>query len=285
MTMTAQSIRSDRGAYGLSVTGIDDRGALRVRDVGSWPALRVENGVGPRPSGGAFITDQEASIPTPIAHLSLDRARRRLVVRSRGKLPDADLVHPCLWPAAAIFARWQGAESFHGGAFTDVSGGAWALLGERGAGKSSLLAALALAGHQVIADDLVVVDGRACFAGPRCIDLRPGTARMLCLSDRTSPVRSTRRRRLPLAPADGRFRLRGFVHLEWASRIETKELAPGESFGRLIDQRRVAALGADHQHLLDLAGLPALRFARPGASHQLQQSADALIDATSRYAE
>jgi hypothetical protein len=273
-----------RGAYGLCVQGIDDGGALHVRDAASWPQLHVETGLRSEShSRRAFVTHREASISTPVAHLTLDRAMRRLIVRSRVKLPHADLVHPCLWPAAAVFSRWLGAETLHGGAFADSSGGAWAVLGAQGAGKSSLMAALALAGHQVLADDLVVVDGRECFAGPRCIDLRPETVDALGLARKTSPVRSTHRWRLALGPSDGRFPLRGFVHLAWGSGFKIQPLTPGEHLGLLVGHRRVAALGADHGHLLDLAGLPAFRLIRPRARDALTDTCGRLLAAISHY--
>jgi energy-coupling factor transporter ATP-binding protein EcfA2 len=194
-------------------------------------------------------------------------------------LPVADLAHPCLWPAAAVLARWRGAETLHAGALVDARGGAWAVLGDRGAGKSTLLAAVALAGHPVLADDLLVVEGRECFAGPRCIDLRRASAEHLGITSDTSSVRSTQRRRLGLEPSEGRLALRGFVYLHWGDTLAVEQMVPGEHLGVLSRQRRVLGLGADVDHLLDLAGLPALRLVRPRAWEVLEASCGALIDA------
>jgi hypothetical protein len=130
-----------------------------------------------------------------------------------------------------------------------------------------------------------VVEGRKCFAGPRCLDLRAETVATLGLGDATSPVRSTRRWRLALGPSDGSFTLRGFIHLEWGSELKVERLTPGESLGLLIGHRRVIALGADHDHLLYLAGLPAVRLRRPRAWDALAESRDALLGAISHYSE
>ena len=184
------------------------------------------------------------------------------IVSDRG-VPASDVVHPTLWPAASIFARWHGRETLHAGAFSLDGETAWAVLGARGAGKSSLLSALALRGVEVLADDLLVVEGDRCFAGPRCIDLRPEAAAALGVARSASVVRSTERRRLALEPCSGTYQVGGFVSLGWGDSISVSPLAPAESFGLLVDHRRVAALGAEFPYLLELAGMPALRFTRP----------------------
>ena len=211
----------------------------------------------------------------------LERGPVRLTVLADRRLPDADLVHPCLWPAAAVFARWRGLETLHGGAFVDDRGDAWAVLGDRGAGKSSLLAALALAGREVVADDLLVLDAGECFAGPRCVDLRPDAVHDGGL-DALALVRSTRRRRLVLAPCDGRFTLRGCVYLEWGERVEVEPLAPGEHLGMLTGHRRVAGLGANVEQLMELSGLPAFLLRRPRTTESAQHAHVALLEALSR---
>ena len=138
-----------RAAYGYLIAGIDGGDTLAVRGAQAWPVLRVSTGIESR--DGARRVDlgpDRASIDTLTGRLLLEREPVRMTVLADRRLPDADLVHPCLWPAAAVFARWRGLETLHGGAFVDGRGGAWAVLGDRGAGKSSLLAALAVAGHQ-----------------------------------------------------------------------------------------------------------------------------------------
>ena len=89
----------------------------------------------------------------------------------RKPLTAEELVHPYLTPVAAVAAHWHGRESFHAGAVA-IGGSAWALVGDRHTGKSSLLAALALRGVDIVCDDVLVVAGKEAFVGPRTVDLR-----------------------------------------------------------------------------------------------------------------
>jgi hypothetical protein len=252
-------------AYGFRWGGIRDD-ALTLHDALDWPALSVRRD----PAGGerlvqTVVDAESAWIRTPAAQLRCERAARSVAICAPRPVPDADVVHPGLWPAAAVFARWHGWETVHAGAVSLDGEGAWALLGDRGAGKSSLLAALGLGGAEVLADDLLVIDGISCFAGPRCIDLRPAAADALGVTPETSLVRCTERRRLALPPCRGSYALRGFVYLEWGGAVATERMTPAASFRALVDHRRLATLGADFDHLLELAGLPALRLTRPRA--------------------
>jgi hypothetical protein len=266
-------------AYGYLIAGVDGGEMLAVGGAEAWPLLTVTTGIepcdGPRT---VELGPDRARIDTLGARLVLEREPVSLTVLARHRLPEADVVHPCLWPAAAVFARWRGLETLHGGAFVDDRGGAWAVLGDRGAGKSSLLAALALAGHEVVADDLLVLDGDDCFAGPRCVDLRPDAVAELGLGALPS-VRSTERRRLVLAPCQGRFALRGCIYLEWGERVAAEALTPGEHLGLLTAQRRIAGMGANVEQLLGLSGLPAFRLRRPQARGCMDVTRDALIEA------
>ena len=271
-----------RAAYGYLIAGIDGGDMLAVRGAQAWPVLSVSTAVESR--GGprrVELGPDRACIDTLVARLVLERESIHLSVVAGSRLADADLVHPCLWPAAAVFARWRGLETLHGGAFVDDRGGAWAVLGDRGAGKSSLLAALALAGHDVVADDLLVLDGGDCFAGPRCVDLRPDIVQGVGL-DALPSVRSTRRRRLVLAPCDGRFTLRGCVYLEWGERVEAEPLTPAEHLGRLTGQRRIAGLGANVDQLMGLSGLPAFLLLRPRTTESVHDAHAVLFEALSR---
>jgi hypothetical protein len=267
------------GAYGYLIAGIDGGDMLAVGGAAAWPVLTVSTGIesraGPR---RVELGPNRASIDTLGARLVLEREPVSVTVLARSRLPEADLVHPSLWPAAAVFARWRGLETLHSGAFVDDRGGAWAVLGDRGAGKSSLLAALVLAGHSVVADDLLVIDGGDCFAGPRCVDLKPDAVTELGLGALPS-VRCTERRRLVLAPCPGRFALRGCIYLEWGDRVAAEPLAPAEHLGLLAAQRRIAGLGANVEQLLGLSGLPAFRLRRPQARGWVDATTRVLIEA------
>src|SRR4029453_9610267 len=110
--------------------------------------------------------------------VEIERVPGRATFTTRRPLGDDELVHPYLGLAAAVYSRWLGRESFHAGAF-QARGCPWIVAGEKAAGKSTLLASLALRGRHVLADDVVVLDGVEALAGPRSIDLRADSAAAL----------------------------------------------------------------------------------------------------------
>jgi hypothetical protein len=255
---------SHNAAYGFQWAGLSSA-ALAVGGAHDWPTVSVQRA----PTSGADSAEVErvgkdtASIQTLAARLRLDRQSSMLEIRAPNGLAVADVIHPVLWPAAAVFARWHERETFHAGAVSFDGDGAWAILGEHGAGKSSMLAMLSLEGVEVLVDDLLVVAGQRCFAGPRCIDLRPEAAAALSIEPGAPLVRCSERRRLTLEPCSGEYALRGFLHLAWGADLRLEPLLPVERLPLLLDHRRVVGLGADFEHLLDLVSLPAVRLTRP----------------------
>lgn len=268
---------SHNAAYGFRWSGITSS-ALCLCGAEDWPQLSVRQTAVLDDDVTALDSDS-ASIQMPKACLRLHRDASTLEIASRLPVDASDVVHPMLWPAASVFARWQERETLHAGAFSLDGETAWGVLGERGAGKSSLLSAVALRGVEVLTDDLLVLEDNRCFAGPRCLDLRPEGAAALGLNQETSPVRSSQRRRLALEPCSGTYRLGGFVSLAWGDSVDLSPLSPAERFGLLVDHRRVAGLGTDFPYLLELAGLPALRFTRPRAWPRLETALAELIEA------
>jgi hypothetical protein len=264
-------------AYGLRIAGVDAGGALALHGAEAWPVVElgwVDAATAAAPPSG--IDGERALVRTPAGVLSVDRAHATVTLYAEREVEPGDLVHPCLWQAAAVHARWRGAETLHAGAFVPRGGsGAWAVIADAGGGKSSLLAGLAAGGHEILVDDLVVIDEDGCCAGPRCIDLRPEAAEALGLSD-VIPVRSTERRRLMLSPARAQVPLGGFVHLEWGERTELERLLPGEAFAVLAHHRRVGVLGVDYVELLRLAGLPTFRLRRQRSWAGVQESLQVL---------
>jgi len=253
--------------------------ALRLVDPGRWPALAIQQVGEPYAGADHGVRDDRAVVLGTYGTAVLRRDTMSVTFHAETTLSDAEIVHPCLWPVAAIAARWLGRETLHGGGFLDAGGGAWVVLGDSGDGKSSLLASLALSGKPVLADDLVVVDGRHCFAGPRCIDLLPETAERLGVSDQTTEVRWSERQRLILEPIAARVPLHGFVYLAWDERVSVQRLAPAARPARLANQRRVPHLGVDPVALLDLAGLPALVVQRPREWGSMAEARRLLVDA------
>jgi hypothetical protein len=269
-------------AYGIRIEGLGALDGLALRGAESWPVIHftreLTDDVLPRESE---VRSDGATIVNPAATLFVDRARAEVRVRSAVPVPEADLVHPCLWPVGAVFARWRGAETLHAGAFAPRGDhGAWAVMAESGGGKTSLLATLALAGVEVLVDDLLVIEDGGCVAGPRALDLRPEVVDRLGLGERvTVPVRSTSRERLPLAPCDARWPIRGFVELVWGDSVGVERLRPVAALVALARHRRVRDLGTDFPELLELVELPMLRLTRPQGWASAPDAAEQLLDA------
>jgi len=193
-------------------------------------------------------------------------AEPRSVLFDIGVAPDPDaLVHPIAAVPLAILARWRGHVTLHGGAF-EAAGEAWALLGEREAGKSTALGILAGLGCAVVADDLLVLDDGFVLAGPRCVDLREDAAERLGPARDLGLVGPRRRLRLSGRPAPACLPLGGFFLLEWADEplVQTERLPLPERVPLLHRLEYAGLVGpADPLKVLDLAGLPAWRVRRP----------------------
>ena len=258
---TADLASSGRGAYGLRLEGVDRADALLVRGKSEWPVLKLESHV-------------TAAAPLIADHIGPDSAMIRL--RDGGRveisselavfyldreLAAEELVHPYLAPVAAVVGSWLGRESLHAGAAV-VGGRVWALLGDRESGKSSTLAALAAAGHPVVADDVLVLDGPTPFVGPRTVDLRADApAHLGGAAIDTATARARHRVVLPAPPDE--LVLGGWIFLEWGAHQERRRLAPGEAFGRLAAARVLRIPPRDPGLLLQLAGLDAWELRRP----------------------
>lgn len=194
------------------------------------------------------------------------------------------LVHPMLTVPLSILARWRGDVTLHGGAFFHA-GGAWALAGERTAGKSSMLGALGARGIPIVADDLLVIDEGSVHAGPSCVDLRPDVAARLPGARDLGVVGTRPRFRLSTPAAPARSHVRGLFVLEWndAREPELVPMAAGERLQVLYRQEAIALLGfAEPGKFIDLVGLPMWRFRRrrdwtatPAAVGRLLEAVDA----------
>ena len=237
--------------------------------------------MGRPPPGPEHVDDERAE-------LRLRSGGRVLIERRRGRVrfqvphplrPD-ELVHPYLAPAAAVIGRWMGRESVHAGAFA-VEGRALAVVGTRGAGKSSTLAWLALGGHQVLCDDLLVVDGRATFPGPRSIDLREDAAARLGAGEAVGVTGARERWRVRLAPAGDRPVLGGFVFLSWGDSVQVRALRATERLERIVPERALRLEPARPDALLDLASLPAWEISRPRRWASLREAGERLLELAS----
>jgi hypothetical protein len=247
-------------AYGFRLAGIDSRYLQRAQD-GSRPTLTVRRSV-------STAADREQPPPgsTVLAlvgggRLVLDRQQRSAWFETPERLDEDDVVHPYLAPAAAVMAGWEGWNAFHAGAY--ASGGrAIAVLGKREHGKSTLLAALALDGVEIVTDDVLVVDGDTAHAGPRCIDLRRAGLEHTLPDAQLEPSRSGDRLRLRLPALPSAPELAGWVALEWGEGLELEPLRPGARLHRLASAHSRAGSPRDDA-LLELARLPGWALRRP----------------------
>lgn len=275
------------GLYGFRVTGAP-LGEAATADVSpAWPTFHLSTG-----ALGAWSPEATPRIGADRAVVRMADGERWLVAdRGAGSatfhgppLEPAELAHPYLSPAAAIFSRWHGREVFHAGAFVGADGKAIAVRGRRDAGKSTLLAALAARGVPVLADDLVVVEHGSVFAGPRTIDLR-AEPNALLTGDGARPVtraRSGTRWRLGLPPVDAVVPLGGWVFLapmDPAGRdapLEVRPVQPPLGLSRVARGRGYPELGSDPKVVLDLASLPAIELRLARSWTALERAVDVL---------
>ena len=250
------------GAYGYEVAGVEPEAGL-VRLPGRLPGLVLsqEEYHGPQPQG--CVTAVEAVLTFPrggYAHLTRRSREARFFVPE--PLSPAALVHPCLAAVCSIFSHWDGRLGFHAGAFVQADR-AWAFLGGNEAGKSSLLAALALYGMPVLADDFVTLSDLRAWAGPRSIDLRAGAVEGLGLAGRLKESRSGTRWRLALGDVPSDVPLGGWFFLESGEEVSLTPISPQTRLRQLPLYRPVTEAPRDLPSLLDVAALPAWRLVRP----------------------
>ena len=269
------------GAYGLRLSGLEAASELLVPVTEKAPAYAIEAKVGRPAPDPEFVDDDRGE-------LLLRSGGRILIDRPAGKVsfvvphevrPD-ELVHPYLAPAAAVIGRWHGRESIHAGAFA-VDGDVWGVVGEREAGKSSTLAWLAMAGVDVLCDDMLVIDGRTPFRGPRSIDLRADAAERFEAGEAIGVTGARERWRLRLDQAPDGQTLAGFLLLTWGDRVEVRALGASERLQRLIPQRGVRLEPTRVEALLDLASLPAFEVSRPRSWESLPEAGKRLIELAS----
>jgi hypothetical protein len=268
------------GTYGFRLSGVDAAAELLGRALPDWPELelRAVTDDAPPPPHDRVSDDHAELVLRSGGWVELDREPRRATYHLQRRLRDGDLLHPYLAPVAALAARWLGRESFHAGAVV-VDGGAWALLGDKEAGKSSTLAHLAIAGHTVLTDDVLVLSDGAAFAGPRCIDLRAEPARRLGAGVPLGVVGMRERFRLGLGPAPATVPLRGFVTLGWGDELEIEPLRGSRKLLALIPHRALLIESSVPEDLLDFSSLPFLQLRRPRGWGSLKATTARLLDA------
>ena len=274
-----------RGAYGLALVGIDGAGPISEALVSAPPSTGTGFASFAPSRTRSRRARSSSSAPKPRASACRAAAWRPSTVETAvatfttpEPLADDQLVHPMLGYAASAFSGWLGRQVIHAGAVT-VDGGAWALLGDRHAGKSTTLASLAHSGCPILVDDVLVLDGRTAFAGPRNIDLAPASVAHLGLAADGPTVRGGYRQRMALGAVEPEVPLRGFVVLSWGERVEVRRVPGSERMARLIGQLHPVPGDADWRAVLDLATLPMLELRRPRRLDSLSDAGRALLAA------
>ena len=270
----------ERGAYGFRLRGVDGARELLVDAPGTWPALELHWRVddGPLPEH-ELVSDQRAELLlTAGGWVAIERASLRADYALPREVSPGALVHPHLASVAAVASRWLGRESFHAGAVA-LGDGAWAVLGDKEAGKSSTLAWLALSGHPVLADDLVVLDDGRVLAGPRSIDLRETSARQLGVGEPLGRIGLRDRWRLQLSPAPAELPLRGWIVLAWGDGAPSLEAVRGAArLQAILPHRAVRLLPADPSALVELSALPCYRLRRSRKWSSLASATRLLVE-------
>jgi hypothetical protein len=267
------------GAYGLRLEGVGAARSLLVPADPNWPTLEIRSELGSPPwRDSDVVSDSAAKLRLQTGgEIRMERATGLVVFMMQRRLREWELVHPYLAPVAAVAGYWFDRESFHAGAFV-VDGSAWAVLGVREAGKSTLLASLALRGITVVSDDMLILDADMPLAAPRAIDLRPSAAHQLGVGEPLGVVGARERWRLPLGPAGDAAPLGGWIFPAWGKRVEASGLSPHERISRLSAQRGLRLHARNPSRLLDLASLPAWELRRPRDWDDLDASIDLLLD-------
>jgi hypothetical protein len=270
------------GAYGLSVRGVGSARALLVPAERSWPCIELVSRIGDSsPDPYDRVSERRAELKLlEGGRILIEREEGRVVFTAPNPPRPEELVHPFLAPVAAVYAYWLGRESFHAGAFV-AGDGVWALIGERGSGKSSTLAWLALHGYEVVCDDMLVLEGPNAFPAPRSVDLRPEAALALGAGEPIGLVGARERWRLTLGAVRRNLPLRGWIFLTWADRVDSVRVPAPERLMRLGANRGARLPVADPVYLVELAALPGWELRRPSDWHSLAPAAERLLETVS----
>lgn len=269
-----------RGAYGIRIAGVTSSQTMLVEAEPEWPQLRLRSELGDPVVEREDVGADHAVVRLKTGgRLTLERARGVACYSVPRPLSDEELVHPFLAPAAAVMSHWAGRVSLHAGGFV-ADGGVWAVVGQREAGKSSTLAWLARNGHAVVADDVLVLDGRWAFAGPRAIDLREETAERFGVGAALGVVGTRPRWRVTLPQLPARLPFRGWIFLGWDDRVGARRVGAGECLSQLMASLTLRVDASNPRALLELATLPAWEVRRPRDWDRLEEGIGCLLELT-----
>jgi hypothetical protein len=277
---TVATVMAGAGVYGLDVRGLGDVSRYADAPAPGSPVLAVRQRVGPAPAGAESQVSKDRAVIALIEDGLLDISRDPLAasfVTSR-PLSSDELLHPWLVPAAATANAWLGRRVLHGG-LVSKKDRALAIIGDKEAGKSTLLAWLALeAGLTVLCDDLVVLDGDTVFRGPQCIDLRPPSLAYLPAAAGATLVRDGTRLRLPLPRPPATATFVGFVVLEWGATTAIHAVPPAQHLPNILPHAFTEGIPAGVAGVLGFARYRMWRLTRPRDGNSLADSALLIAD-------
>jgi hypothetical protein len=153
------------------------------------------------------------------------------------------------------------------------------VLGEKGAGKSSLLAAMARAGVPIVCDDMLVLDGLTALAGPRSVDLRAEAAERLGAGQPLGMVGGRERWRVELEPVAPELPLRGWITLRWGRDSAVGVLKGSARLRELLRHQALRVPSPEPGRAIALSSRPVLEFARPKRWGELDRSVGHLLEA------
>lgn len=268
------------GAYGLRIVGIEvDESELQPAPA-SWPLLQLGVDIVDTTAGDREYVGPDAARLRLRSGGSvlLDRQRCSATFAFLARPPASALLHPHLAGPAAVASHWLGRDSFHAGGLV-AGGGVWGVLGDRGSGKSSLLAAVAMSGASVLTDDLLVIERGSAFAGPRSIDLRSEAAGVLQAGKPLGNVGGRERWRVSLSPVDPELPLRGWVTLNWASAVSIRRVHGSDRLRALLAARALRTPPPHPQTLMSLSALPVWELTRPRDWRSMPDAIQCLLGA------
>ncbi|MDA0180344.1 hypothetical protein OJ997_08555 [Solirubrobacter phytolaccae] len=272
--------RSSLGAYGFRLTNIPEALDLLVEAPERWPELELVRVApeGEEPAEEQVTADHARLRLSGGGWAEVDRVAARAELQVPTGTTDGALVHPFLASVALVMSRWRGHEGFHGGGIV-AGGGVWGVLGDKTAGKSTLLAWLGSHGVGVMSDDVLIIDGMTVLAGPRSVDLREEAAAWLGAGEPMGRVGARDRWRVPLPAVPAELPLRGWITLAWGDEIAVEPLRGAERFQALLPHRGVRLVPPDPAGLVRFSALPHLRFTRPQDWEQLPAASEQLLAA------
>jgi hypothetical protein len=272
------------GVYGFEVLGLENPHQHLISVESGAPTLTIVHEPwepapgGPPPAGTVSVEPERAEIWLPEGErIVLDRATLTVRYVTRKRPRDEVILHPYLGLPASIASYWLDRQTLHGGAFR-LNEGAWAVVGVREAGKSSTLAWMLRRGHEIVTDDILVLDRGDLFAGPRSVDLRGEAAERLG-GDELGVVGSRTRWRLRPGAVAPRTPLAGVVHLEWGGDVTIEPVPPARRLEALVQHCVIRPRPEESLTYLELASLPAWRVTRPRDLDGLEGTNEQLLAA------